>query len=592
MFVIEKPISHAHAANSTAQVLAQWNVVYDVYTEAVCLMLKSMTPELHTQFENSSPYEMLQELKSIFKKQAGAERFVRKYNMHNMEKTIGELHALLLIEYEKSLPKKAVTPQVMTIQGGRIQKANKKLLNFKGKEHSAKDDACHHYKEVGHCKSNCSAYLAELIKKKKQVGIASSSGYPKETTGYYFYFLPENKIVVARFVRKYNMHNMEKTIGELHALLIEYEKSLPKKAVTPQVMTIQGGRIQKANKKLLNFKGKGIASVEIIDRQLPFEYIIASRSTDVIVWNVVYDVYTEAVCLMLRSMTPELHTQFENSLPYEMLQELKSIFEKQAGVERFELIQTFHAYKQEEGTPVGPYVIKMKGYVEQLKQHSAKGDACHHYKEVGHCKSNCSAYLAELIKKKKQVGIASSSGYPKETTGYYFYFLPENKIVVASEIPMEVEGFEPPQEEVVPVHRSARTHRDPNCLCLNVKVEEYSLGDLNEPTNYKAALLDPESDKEATFILGIKIYQDKSKRLIGLSQSAYMDKILKRLRMDTSKCGYIPMKERLDLNKTQASIAASEAAMYSASVADIAVVLCLELFQSTAPPFKMKTYPV
>ncbi|GKG12243.1 hypothetical protein Tco_0346480, partial [Tanacetum coccineum] len=40
------------------------------------------------------------------------------------------------------------------------------------------------------------------------------------------------------------------------------------------------------------------------------------------------------------------------------------------------------------------------------------------------------------------------------------------------------------------------------------------------------------------------------------------------------------------------SIAASEAAMYSASVADIAVVLYLELFQSTVLPFKMKTYPV
>ncbi|GJU93746.1 retrotransposon protein, putative, ty1-copia subclass [Tanacetum coccineum] len=64
-----------------------------------------------------------------------------------------------------------------------------------------------------------------------------------------------------------------------------------------------------------------------------------------------------------------------------------------------------------------------------------------------------------------------------------------------SEIPMEVEGFEPPQEEVVPVRRSARIHRAPDCLCLNVEVKEYSLRDLNEPPNYKAAILDPESDK-------------------------------------------------------------------------------------------------
>nr|GFA06819.1 hypothetical protein [Tanacetum cinerariifolium] len=66
---------------------------------------------------------------------------------------------------------------------------------------------------------------------------------------------------------------------------------------------------------------------------------------------------------------------------------------------------------------------------------------------------------------------------------------------ITSEIPMEVEGFEPPQEEVIPIRRSERTHRAPNRLCLNVVVEEHSLGDLNEPTSYIAAMLDSESNK-------------------------------------------------------------------------------------------------
>ncbi|GJX66195.1 retrotransposon protein, putative, ty1-copia subclass [Tanacetum coccineum] len=43
--------------------------------------------------------------------------------------------------------------------------------------------------------------------------------------------------------------------------------------------------------------------------------------------------------------------------------------------------------------------------------------------------------------------------------------------------------------------RSERIHRAPNRLCLNVEVEEHSLGDLNEPTSYKAAMLDLESNK-------------------------------------------------------------------------------------------------
>nr|GFC16527.1 hypothetical protein [Tanacetum cinerariifolium] len=49
------------------------------------------------------------------------------------------------------------------------------------------------------------------------------------------------------------------------------------------------------------------------------------------------------------------------------------------------------------------------------------------------------------------------------------------------------------------------------------------------------------------FISGL----DRSKRLIGLGQNAYMDKILKRHKMDNSKHGHIPMQERLDFNKTQ-----------------------------------------
>nr|GEY26125.1 hypothetical protein [Tanacetum cinerariifolium] len=86
-------------------------------------------------------------------------------------------------------------------------------------------------------------------------------------------------------------------------------------------------------------------------------------------------------------------------------------------------------------------------------------------------------------------------GYPKKTMGYYFYFPAENKIVVASEIPMKVEGFEPPQEEVILIRRSERALRAPNRLCLNVKVDEHSLEDLNEPASYKVAMLYSKSNK-------------------------------------------------------------------------------------------------
>ncbi|GKF03614.1 retrotransposon protein, putative, ty1-copia subclass, partial [Tanacetum coccineum] len=66
---------------------------------------------------------------------------------------------------------------------------------------------------------------------------------------------------------------------------------------------------------------------------------------------------------------------------------------------------------------------------------------------------------------------------------------------ITSKIPMEVEGFEPPQKEEIPICRSERTRRAPDRLCLNVEAEEHSLGDLNEPTSYKATMLDSESNK-------------------------------------------------------------------------------------------------
>ncbi|GJT73118.1 retrotransposon protein, putative, ty1-copia subclass [Tanacetum coccineum] len=56
---------------------------------------------------------------------------------------------------------------------------------------------------------------------------------------------------------------------------------------------------------------------------------------------------------------------------------------------------------------------------------------------------------------------------------------------------------------------------------------------------------------EAAYILGIKIYRDRSKRLIGLCQSAYIEKILKRYSMENSKRGTIPMQKKLKLSKSQ-----------------------------------------
>nr|GEV88424.1 hypothetical protein [Tanacetum cinerariifolium] len=107
--------------------------------------------------------------------------------------------------------------------------------------------------------------------------------------------------------------------------------------------------------------------LSLIEQPIPPTPAVDSTDQAFLEWNVVYDAHNEVACLMLGSMTLELHRQFENSSPYNMLLELRSMFEKQVGIQRFDLIQTFHACKQEEEKSVSSYVLNIKGYVEQLE---------------------------------------------------------------------------------------------------------------------------------------------------------------------------------------------------------------------------------
>nr|GEU73405.1 hypothetical protein [Tanacetum cinerariifolium] len=131
----------------------------------------SMSLELQRQFGNYSPYDMLRELKSMFENKLvlnfglilnsfsnDFEGFICNYNIHSIGKTISELH-VILIEYEKGLPNKAATPQVLAIQERAPGKGCDSPLLQRG----------------GQQKKNRHVYLAELMMKKKQAGFASTS---------------------------------------------------------------------------------------------------------------------------------------------------------------------------------------------------------------------------------------------------------------------------------------------------------------------------------------------------------------------------------------------------------------------------------
>nr|GEW94093.1 zinc finger, CCHC-type [Tanacetum cinerariifolium] len=122
-------------------------------------------------------------------------------------------------------------------------------------------------------------------------------------------------------------------------------------------------------------------------------------------------------------------------------------------------------------------------------------------------------------------------GYPQEIMGYYFYYPPKNKLLVAqnaeflenslitqeaseslkdleiiqeedthpsiyTSLNHEEDGPEinEPQSDIISIRRSTRTRHAPDRMCLYIDDEEHKLGDLGEHANYKAALLDLEFD--------------------------------------------------------------------------------------------------
>ncbi|KAL0445872.1 UNVERIFIED_CONTAM: hypothetical protein Slati_1715100 [Sesamum latifolium] len=54
---------------------------------------------------------------------------------------------------------------------------------------------------------------------------------------------------------------------------------------------------------------------------------------------------------------------------------------------------------------------------------------------------------------------------------------------------------------------------------------------------------------QASYILGINIYRDRSRRMLALTQSLYIEKVLKRFKMEHSKRRLLPMRHGVKLSK-------------------------------------------
>jgi hypothetical protein len=76
---------------------------------------------------------------------------------------------------------------------------------------------------------------------------------------------------------------------------------------------------------------------------------------------------------MLFAMESELQNRFaEFCGPFEILEELKTMFQTQARSERYTISKKFFNCKMDEGSSVSDHAIKMSGYTQRLEQLDCK----------------------------------------------------------------------------------------------------------------------------------------------------------------------------------------------------------------------------
>ncbi|GKC25145.1 retrotransposon protein, putative, ty1-copia subclass [Tanacetum coccineum] len=114
-------------------VLAAHTTWVKASNEIVGLMLMTMVPEIQKNLEQLGACDMLKELKTLF-----SQHFVQNYNMHDMGKTVNELHAMLKL-HEQPLLKKGTTK----LAYAPTYAHKPKILPPPKKDNHAKDAICH-----------------------------------------------------------------------------------------------------------------------------------------------------------------------------------------------------------------------------------------------------------------------------------------------------------------------------------------------------------------------------------------------------------------------------------------------------------------
>ncbi|GJR80255.1 retrotransposon protein, putative, ty1-copia subclass [Tanacetum coccineum] len=335
------------------------------------------------------------------------------------------------------------------------------------------------------------------------------------------------------FVRNYNMHNMGKTIGELHAMLIEYEKGLPKKAETPQVMMIKGGKIQKANKKFASkLRKRSKLALPVLQgfreaRKLKQGALYFSKNNvhyfNAIPSNGIYEIDMHDLVPNNNSIYNVSTKRAKRNLDSTYLWHCRLAHISKKRIEKLQQEGLLRSTDDEsfdqcvsclsgKMTRKSFPTIVRKGVTDPPWNNTKRSALLLHIPHNTWVSERRNHTLLDMVRSMMNLttlplsfwdyalesatrilNMVSTKKVDKTPYELWYGKVPNlSYLKILKKFKMKIHHL---QDEDILIRRFERTRRAPNYLSLNVKAEEHSLGDLNEPTSYKAVILDSESNK-------------------------------------------------------------------------------------------------
>ncbi|KAK1683412.1 hypothetical protein QYE76_044260 [Lolium multiflorum] len=616
-YVLDAPLGDPPAETETDEVKNVYITRKTRYSQVQCAILCSLESDLQKRFEHHDPHELIKELKTIFETHAAVEcyeaskhffscmmeegssisehmlvmtghakklsdlgivipnrlginrvlqslppsykNFVMNYNMQNMNKEFPELFGMLKAaeieikkEHQVLMVNKTTSFKKQGKSKGKNKKSGKKAATppVKPKSGPKPDAECYYCKEKGHWKRNCSKYLADLksglIKKKKEEFLT------KEVTG-----------------RKVELDEIEES------LLVDQSSAVPENVPVPPTPATEEAN---DNDHETSNETATEPRRSTRDRATPDWYdpclnvmIVDNNDEDPAT-------YEEAM------MSPD-----SNKWQEAMKSEMGSMYDNKV----WTLVDLPDSRKAVENKWIFKRKTDADGNITVYKARLvAKG-----FRQIqGVDYDETFSPVAKLKSVRILLAIAAFFDYEIWQMDVKTAFL--NGDIEEELYMVQPKGFVDPKnaDKVCKLQRSIyglkQASRSWNrrfdkvikdfgfiqChgeACIYKKVSGSSVAflilyvddillignDIELLSSVKGYLNNSFSMKdlgEASYILGIKIYRDRSRRLIGLSQSTYLDKILKKFRMDESKKGFLPMLPGKVLSKTQGPATAEE----------------------------------